>query len=84
LNRANSLLDDWFTIAQQYAATNTRLQYQPTEASPAKRLLYEFLHPDVPLLNAKQRNFRANRSMRDVEASVELDVKPLHEWGGPQ
>jgi ATP-dependent helicase YprA (DUF1998 family) len=82
LNRVNSLLDDWFTIAQEYAATNTRLQYQPHEASPAKRLLYEFLNPDVPNLNAKQRNFRANRSMRDVETSVELDVKPLHEWGG--
>ncbi len=84
LNRVNSLLDDWFTIAQEYAATNTRLQYQPHEASPAKRLLYEFLNPDVPNLNAKQRNFRANRSMRDVETSVELELKPLHEWGGPK
>ena len=45
-------------------------------------VLYEFLNPDVPNLNAKQRNFRANRSMRDVETSVELEVKPLHEWGG--
>jgi hypothetical protein len=80
LNRCNSLLDDWFTIASAYQQTNARLQYQ-IEAGAARRLLYEFLHPDVSTLNETQKKFRANRSMRDVEPSVELAVRELHEWG---
>ena len=45
-----------------------------------KRLLYEFLHPDLRNLApaAPEMKFRANRSMRDVEASVNLFVHRIN------
>ena len=49
-------------------------------AGAAQRLLYEYLHPDLPNLPPVRRKFRANRSMRDVESSVELTVKNLNDW----
>ena len=75
-----SLLDDWLKIADQYQRTSTKLQYQ-REIGAAQRLLRDFLDPELATLPAVHRRFRAGRSMRDVEASVELDVKNLNEWG---
>ena len=53
-----------------------RLQYQK-EVGGAQRLLYEFLNPDLKQLPARHRKFRANRSMRDVEPSVNLRLKRM-------
>jgi hypothetical protein len=79
LQRSGRLLDDWRNIADEFQLTNTPLQYQQ-EAGAAQRLLYEYLHPDLPNLPPVRRKFRANRSMRDVESSVELTVKNLNDW----
>jgi hypothetical protein len=51
-------------------------QYQ-IESGAAQRLLYEFLSPELKKLPLRHRLFRANRSMRDVEPSVNLWVKTL-------
>lgn len=80
LARCRNLLDDWDNIAGELAKTGTKLQYQ-NETSPAARLLYEFLHPELQNLAPIRRKFRANRSMRDVELNVELTVKNLNDWG---
>jgi len=56
------------------------LQYQQ-EAGAAQRLLYEYLHPDLPNLPPVRRKFRANRSLRDVEPDVNLFLRDLS--GGP-
>jgi hypothetical protein len=37
--------------------------------------LHQFLDPDLKTLPLRHRKFRANRSMRDVEPSVNLWVK---------
>ena len=79
LHRCGRLLDDWRNIADEFQQTNTKLQYQQ-EVGAAQRLLYEYLHPDLQNLPAVRRKFRANRSMRDVEPSVELGVKNLNDW----
>jgi hypothetical protein len=79
LQRSGRLLDDWRNIADEFQLTNTPLQYQQ-EAGAAQRLLYEYLHPDLPNLPLVRRKFRANRSMRDVESSVDLTVKNLNDW----
>jgi hypothetical protein len=79
LQRSGRLLDDWRNIADEFQLTNTQLQYQQ-ETGAAQRLLYEYLHPDLPNLPPVRRKFRANRSMRDVESSVELTVKNLNDW----
>lgn len=72
--RAADLLDEWNKIAHDLHNQGVSLQYQ-TEAGAAQRLLYEFLNPDLNQLPSRHRKFRANRSMRDVEPSVNLWVK---------
>ena len=81
LHRCNDLLDDWLRIARQAQSEGSGLQYQREETSPPRRLLYDFLDPELPNLAPIQRRFRANRSMRDVEASVDIGVKNLKDWG---
>ncbi len=48
-----------------------------TEERVTPRLLFEPLDPELRTLPARRRLFRANRSMRDVEPSVNLWVKTL-------
>lgn len=63
------LLDAWERIANE--AGGSGLQYQREEAK-APPLLLEPLDPDLPRKQAHERKFRAHRSMRDVEPSVNL------------
>ena len=79
LQRCRALLDDWFTIASQYQHNNVQLQYQ-VEVGGAKRLLYNPLDPELANLRPEQQRFRANRSMRDVEPTVDITVRNLNDW----
>jgi len=74
--RALDLLDEWSKYAKQLDDAGAALQYQ-IEAGAAQRLLYEFLNPELKTRPPWQRKFRANRSMRDVEPSVNLWVRTL-------
>ena len=76
--RASNLLDDWSKVANDLSQSGVGLQYQK-EVGAAQRLLYEFLNPELKNLppHSPQMKFRANRSMRDVEPSVNLWVKTL-------
>jgi len=74
--RCMDLLDDWSTIAKELHDAGGALQYQ-TEAGSAQRLLYEFLNPELKNLPPRHKKFRANRSMRDVEPSVNLWLKTI-------
>jgi len=76
----NELMDDWMKIAQTARDEGSSIQYQREQSTPNRRLLYEFLHQDVPNLAEIQKRFRANRSMRDVEPVVEINVQELHDW----
>ncbi len=42
-----------------------------------QRLLYEFLNPKLKGQNPRHLKFRANRSLRDVEPSVNLWLKTI-------
>jgi hypothetical protein len=75
-DRATDLLDEWSGIAKELHDAGGALQYQ-TEQGSAQRLLYEFLNPDLKTLHPKHKKFRANRSMRDVEPSVNLWLKTI-------
>lgn len=74
--RSRDLLDTWSRLAHEYRETGGTLQYQ-REIGGAQRLLYEFLNPELKSLPARHREFRANRSMRDVEPSVNLWLATL-------
>jgi hypothetical protein len=74
--RCQDLLDSW---AKDLQMNGVSLQYNPQEAGGAKQLLYDFLSPELknlPPTNRKMK-FRANRSLRDVEAAVNIWVKTL-------
>jgi hypothetical protein len=75
-DRVIDLLDEWSKIAIDLNQAGVALQYQ-VEAGAAQRLLYEFLNPDLKLLPARRKKFRANRSLRDVEPSVNLWLKTM-------
>lgn len=74
--RSKDLLDEWSGIAKELHDAGGSLQYQ-TEQGGAQRLLYEFLNPELKTLPPKHKKFRANRSMRDVEPSVNLWLKTI-------
>ena len=80
LARARKLLVNWQEVAAYFRQTSTKLQYQRWETAGASRLMYDPLDPDLPSLTETQRQFRANRSMRDVEPNVDLFVKNLNDW----
>ncbi len=74
--RCQDLLDEWEQIAEQYRQNGTTLQYQ-NEVGSARRLLYQFLDPELNDVSPRFRKFRANRSMRDVEPEVNLGLRTL-------
>jgi hypothetical protein len=76
-DRLNKLLDVWNKIADDYHNQGTAFQYNAREVGAAKPLLHEFLDPELNLMNPRQRYFRANRSMRDVEPGVNLWVRTM-------
>jgi hypothetical protein len=74
--RAQDLLEEWSKIAMEYGEQGVALQYQ-VETGGARRLLYDFLDPELNMLPARHWKFRANRSLRDVEPNVNLWLKTL-------
>jgi hypothetical protein len=77
--RVTSLLELWAKIAQEYQPKGTRLQYNPIEAGAAQPLLRDFLSSETKGLpwNDPRMQFRAGRSLRDVEPNVNLWMRKL-------
>lgn len=78
---AQRLLDEWVRICTRLRATNTQLQYQQKEVGNAAPLIRDFLDSELDQLPVEHEHFRAGRSMRDVEASTELFIRTLRDWG---
>jgi hypothetical protein len=66
-DRVLSLLDDWQRIADRKGD----LQYQ-REIGTAPPLLFDPLDPELPRQSREAQQFKANRSLRDVEPAVSL------------
>lgn len=78
-DRARDLLDEWSKLAKFNNDHGTQTEYQLESGQNTSRLLFEYLHPELknlPSHHAKMK-FRANRSMRDVEPSVNLWLRDL-------
>jgi hypothetical protein len=77
--RCEDLLDDWTGVVQDQKRVGASLQYNPHERGAGPALLQDFLDPALRALPAGnwKMKFRANRSLRDVEASVNLWVRGL-------
>jgi len=79
--RCRSLLDAWLRVADQMRQSNTNLKYQRWEQTPAAaNLLFDMLDPELENQHPLRRLFRANRSMRDVEHSVDITIKNLNDY----
>jgi hypothetical protein len=74
-NRVVDLLDSWRRILDDYKASSVDMQYQKYELDGPKPLLREMLDRDFE--SSHHRKFRANRSLRDVEPSVNLYLRDL-------
>jgi hypothetical protein len=70
------LLDTWFKLADQHRNSGVTLQYG-TEERNQPPLLHGFLDEKLAGKPDDYRKFRANRSMRDVEPSVDLFPQDL-------
>jgi hypothetical protein len=77
--RTLDLLDEWSKEAMELANVGVGLQYNPSETGGAQPLLRDFLSPDLKNLppNHRRMKFRANRSLRDVEPTVAVQVKTI-------
>ena len=72
--RTNDLLDVWESIAHEKASTGAGLQYQK-EVGGDPPLLHQPADPELLKLPLPARKFKAARSLRDVEPSVNLWVR---------
>ena len=74
-NRIVDLLDSWSKVVDDYSAKGIPLQYQRYELDKPKPLMREMLDTDFE--SEHHRKFRVERSLRDVEPSVNLFLKDL-------
>jgi hypothetical protein len=74
-NRIVDLLDSWRKIFDDLSANGVQMQYQKHELSQPRPLLRDLLERDFD--SEHHRKFRVNRSLRDVEPSVNLFLKDL-------
>jgi hypothetical protein len=75
--RAQDLLDSWFKVGKAHRDAGARLVYQPFENTDGPPLLHTPLDPELATISNDARKFKAPRSLRDVEPSVNLWLKRL-------
>ncbi len=75
--RARDLLDAWTKVAARYRETGVPFVYNRNEHPDGKPLLRDPLDPELDSLSQDERKFKAQRSLRDVEPSVNLFVQNL-------
>lgn len=73
-SRVVSLLDDWVSVAHERGDV---LQYQ-REVGQAPPLLFDPLDPELEKLPSVYRKFKAGRSLRDVEPTVNLWIRNVY------
>jgi hypothetical protein len=76
LARAKRLLDWWHDAATDASKKGLAFSYDNARGG-GDRLLRDVLDPDLAALPKERRAFRAGRSMRDVEAPVDLKIKEI-------
>ena len=71
--RVADLLDSWRAVVDDYHDKNVAVKYQQYEPTPGRPLLRGML--DTEFESDHHRQFRANRSLRDVEPEVDLFIR---------
>lgn len=70
--RVQGLLDAWKRVADEKHEVGSGLRYQQHEGGSGPRLLFDPLDPELERQSEHGRRFKAHRSLRDVEPSVNL------------
>ena len=76
LARAKRLLDWWYDAAKDANGKGLTFSYDNARGG-GDRLLRDVLDPDLAAMPLERRAFRASRSMRDVEAPVDIYVQEI-------
>ena len=74
-DRAQSLFDDWASLAEQAGQDGEAFVYAREGQRGGTPLLREMIDPDLSAQTDIQMRFRAPRSLRDVEPGVLLGIK---------
>ncbi len=75
--KVEDLLDDWAKISKEQKDTSATLRYQQYDDSTGPYLLRYPLDPDLERMESKRAQFKAHRSLRDVEPACNLWLKEL-------
>lgn len=73
--RLTALLDDWEKIKNWVDTQNSSLTYTGEKTS----LIHQYLDPELDNLTEDYKKFRANRSMREVEPTVNIRVRGMND-----
>jgi superfamily II DNA/RNA helicase len=76
--KVEDLLDDWAKIAHVKHDKGSTLRYQEFEAGTGPYLLRTPLDPELERVEKIERQFKAHRSLRDVEPATNLWLKQLN------
>lgn len=76
--KVEDLLDDWAKISKQQKDVSATLRYQQFDEGTGPYLLRYPLDPDLDRLERKAAQFKAHRSLRDVEPSCNLRLIELN------
>ena len=71
-HKVRGLLDLWCTYAEELSHDQVSLNYTTDKLSTSRKLLHEMLDPKLVNLSHARQQFKAPRSMRDVEPNVAL------------
>ncbi len=72
--KVRRLLDDWHCFADKLGRDQTHLRYTvgSLDSGRVRKLLHEMLDPNLAALTQSERQFKAPRSMREVEPNVTI------------
>jgi hypothetical protein len=76
--KVEDLLDDWAKISKQQKDAGATLRYQQYDDGTGPYLLHYPLDPDLERLDSKAAQFKAHRSLRDVEPACNLRLIELN------
>lgn len=76
--KVEDILDDWAKIARAKYEKGGSLRYQAYEDGTGPYLLRNPLDPELERLERIERQFKAHRSLRDVEPPTNLWLKQLN------
>jgi hypothetical protein len=76
--KVEDLLDDWAKISKQQKDAGANLRYQQYDDGTGPYLLRYPLDPDLARLESKAAQFKAHRSLRDVEPACDLRLIELN------